>query len=145
LASPAAITSRLPAVLTSIALFAFALPSAVDPRFINALILTREATATWRYFAKLGDKNILILADRPGLYTIMDYGALDISLAADDRGPLLELSRHLYRDIYLVQEVDLASDKALPGFDPWPDIEIETVLQFQNTDSAYVRIARVKH
>jgi hypothetical protein len=73
----------------------------------------------------------------------MDYGALDISANAD-RGPLFELSRHLYRDIYLVQEVDLGTGQPLPAFAPWPDIEKETVFEFQNTDTTSVRIARVK-
>jgi hypothetical protein len=134
----------LAAVLASAVLFATNLPAAIDARFIHELILTRQAAATWRFFDKLGDKGILILSDRPGLYTIMDYGSVDITLADADRSPLYELSRHLYRDIYLVQEVDLATSKPLPAFDAWPDVEKETVFEFQNTDSTSVRIARVK-
>lgn len=144
-ASPAAITSLIVPVLVSGALLVMAIPAAVDPRFINALIVTRQAAAVWRYFDKVGDKNILVLGDRPGLYTIMNYGALDINVAGSDRSPLFELSRHLYHDIYLVQEMSLESNKPLPGFDPWPDVETEPVFEFQNTDSSFVRIARLKH
>jgi hypothetical protein len=126
-------------------LFAMHLPAASEARFVNALIVTRDAAETWRFFEKLGDKRILILSDRPGLYTIMDYGALDISSANANRSPLLELSRHLYRDVYLIQEVDLNTQQPRPPFDAWPDVEKETVHEFQSTDSSSVRIARVKH
>lgn len=130
-------------MLAAAVLFALHLPVASEARIANALILTRQAAQTWRFFDSLGDKRILILSDRPGLFTIMDYGAQDISTADYDRGLLYELSRHLYNDIYLVQEVDLATGQPLPAFAPWPDIEKETLLEFQSTDSTSVRIARV--
>jgi hypothetical protein len=126
-------------------LFATYLPAATEARFVNALIVTREAAEAWRFFDKIGDKRILILSDRPGLFTIMDYGALDISTANANRSPLVELSRHLYRDVYLVQEVDLNTHQPRPAFDVWPDVEKETVHEFQTTDSSSIRIARVKH
>jgi hypothetical protein len=143
--SPAAFTSRVVPVLVSAVLFLMAIPSAADPRFIDALIVTRQAAGTWRYFASLGDKNILILSDRPGLYTIMDYGSLDISMVTSDRSQMYELSRRLYHDIYIVQEMSLETKKPLPGFDPWPEVATETAYEFQNTDSEYIRVARVKH
>ncbi len=132
------------ALLPCLVLFAMHVPAASEARFINSLILTRQAARTWDFFAKLGNRNILIMTDRPGLYTIMDYGAVDISLANYSRDPLLELSRHLYDDIYLIQEVDLNSHKPLPGFDIWTDVAKETSLEFQNTDSTSIRIARLK-
>ncbi len=131
-------------LLTCLTLFAMHVPAASEARFVNSLILTRQAARTWEFFSKLGNQNILIMTDRPGLYTIMNYGALDISMAVSSRDPLLELSRHLYDDIYLIQEVDLNTHKPLPAFDVWTDVPMETVLEFQNTDSASVRIARVK-
>jgi hypothetical protein len=126
-------------------LFAMHLPAASEARFVNALIITRDAAETWRFFDKIGDKRILILSDRPGLFTIMDYGAIDISSANANRTPLLELSRHLYQDIYLVQEVELNTEQPRPAFDVWPDVEKETMLEFQSTETSSLRIARVKH
>lgn len=137
---------RSGAVLTLVAcagMFVLHLPVAQEARFINALILTREAAATWRFFERVGEKRILILSDRPGLYTIMNYGALDISVATTNRQCLYELSRHLYKDVYLVQEMDLDSKKPKAGFEAWSDVKLESDLEFQNTESSYVRIARV--
>jgi hypothetical protein len=58
---------------------------AAEGRLINELTLTREAAQTWRYFAQLHDKNIMVVTDRPGLYTVMDYGAEDLSVAKQGR------------------------------------------------------------
>jgi hypothetical protein len=148
LAAPIALLHRrsgAPVTLLScFTLFAMHVPAASEGRFVNALILTRQASQTWDFFAKLGTKNILIMTDRPGLFTIMDYGALDISTATVSRDPLNELSRHLYKDLYLVQEVDLTTHKPLPAFDVWKDVALETDLEFQNTDSTSIRISHVK-
>lgn len=130
-------------VLACAALFVLHLPVAQEARFVNALILTREAAQTWRFFEGLKDNRILILTDRPGLYTIMNYGALDISVATSNRQCLYELSRHLYKDIYLIQEMDLESKKPLAGFSAWSDVTLQTVDEFQNSESSSVRIARV--
>lgn len=131
-------------LLSSAALFSMHLPTASEARFVNVMIVTREAAQTWRFFEKLGEKRIMILTDRPGLFTIMDYGAVDISGADANRGLLNELSRKLYKDAYLVQEVDLETRKPLPGFDVWQDVPTDPVEEFQNTDSSFVRISRVR-
>jgi hypothetical protein len=119
-------------------------PLASDARFVNALFVTRQAAESWRFFEKLGEKRILVLSDRPGLFTIMDYGSLDLSSAVASRNCLFELSRHLYKDIYLIQEMDIETKQPMHGFASWADVPLETVLEFQITASAFVRIARVK-
>ncbi len=126
------------------ALCTVALPTASEARLTNSLTLTRQTAMVWRYLASLEERRILVLTDRPGMYTIHDFGALDITTLRNNRQPLFELSRRLFEDIYLVQEVELAARRAPPKFDPWPDVATETVLEFQNTDSTLVRVARVK-
>jgi hypothetical protein len=116
---------------------------ASEGRFINELTLTRQAAQTWRYFEQLHDKNIMVVTDRPGLFTVMDYGAMDLSVAKQGTDLLFELSRHLYRDMYVVQEVDLTTKKPLPDFEIWPDKKKEAVLEFQNAENSTVRISRM--
>jgi len=139
---------RPSAALTTIAcaaLFAMYLPVASEARFVNALFVTRQAAEAWRFFEKLGEKRILVLSDRPGLFTIMDYGSLDLGSAVASRNCLFELSRHLYKDIYLIQEMDIDTKQPTHGFASWSDVPLETMLEFQITASAFVRIARVTH
>ncbi len=130
-------------VLAASALFAMSVPAAHEARFIKTLSLTRQMAVVWRYFANLGTQRILILSDRPGLYTIRDYGSFSV-----DHPPAelrSELSRHLFDDIYIVQEVDLSTHRPLEKFDPWPTVPTETVYEFQNTTTTSVRIVRVVH
>jgi hypothetical protein len=142
------IQGRSSVAITTIAcaaLFAMYLPVASEARFMNALFLTRQAAETWRFFDRLGEKRILVLSDRPGLYSIMDYGSLDLSTSVAEGNSLFELSRHLYKDIYLIQEMDLETKQPRPGFGSWPNVPLEPVLDFQITATTFVRIARVTH
>jgi len=134
----------LPSLLAAAAIFLH-VAVAAEGRLINELTLTREAAQTWRYFAQLHDKNILVVTDRPGLYTVMDYGAQDLSVARQGQDLMFELSRHLYKDIYVIQEMDLTTKKAVPEYEIWPEHEKEPVLEFQNTENTTVRISRMKH
>jgi hypothetical protein len=130
-------------VLISAAIFTIYLPVASEYRILNELTLTREASTTWRFFESLHEKRILIVVDRPGLYTIMEYGAADFESAKQDPGMLDALSRRLYYDIYLVQQIDLGTHKPIPQHEIWADRARETLLEFQNDANATVRISRI--
>ena len=119
-------------------------PEASEARFINELTLSRQAVQVWRFFEQLHDKNIMVVTDRPGLFTVMDYGAEDLSTARQSGQLPYELSRHLYRDIYVIQEVDLTTKKPLPDSEIWPEQKKESVLEFQNAENSTVRVARIK-
>lgn len=134
----------LPTVIASLVFIAY-VPVAAEARFINELTLTRQAVETWRYFEKLGTKRILVVTDRPGLFTVMEYGSIDLVVAKQSQDLLIELSRRLYNDIYVIQEISLDTNKPLPDFEIWPDHPMETVLEFQNTESTSVRVAKLKH
>jgi 4-amino-4-deoxy-L-arabinose transferase-like glycosyltransferase len=132
-------------VLVAAAIFAIYLPVASEYRILNELTLTREAATAWRYFDSLHEKRILIITDRPGLYTIMEYGALDYDTAKQDPTIVDSLSRRLFYDIYLVQQINLTTHQPLPQFEIWPDHPRQTVLEFQNDANATVRISRMMY
>ncbi len=126
-------------------LFTMYVPVASQYRLLNELTLTREAATTWRFFENLHEKRILVVSDRPGLYTVMDYGAVDFENAKRDPSVLEGLARHLYYDVYLVQQIDLSNNQPLPQFQIWPDRPVQPMLEFQNDANATVRISRVVH
>jgi len=126
-------------------IFVIYLPVAAEYRILNELTLTREANTTWRFFESLHENRILIVTDRPGLYTVMNYGALDFDAAKQDPNLLEALARHLFFDIYLVQQIDLSTHKVLPQFEIWPDRPSQTMIEFQNDANATVRISRLGH
>ena len=136
-----------PFVLTLVAagLFAVYLPVAAEYRILNELTLTRESATTWRFFESLHEKRILIITDRPGLYSVMDYGALDFDAAKTDPSVLDGHAHHLFYDIYLVQQIDLATNKPMPQFEIWPERARTPLIEFQNDANATVRISRLAH
>jgi hypothetical protein len=131
--------------MVCVALFAMYLPAAAQGRLINELTLTREASEVWRFFGALHEKRILIVCERPGLFTVMNYGAVDFAQARIDPGLLEGLSRHLFYDIYLVQQVDLATNQPRPEQEVWPDHARAAMLEFQNDANGTVRISRLLH
>jgi hypothetical protein len=132
----------LPALVAAAVVFLH-VSVASEARFISELTLTRQAAQVWRYLAQIHDKNIMVVSDRPGLFTVMDYGAEDLSAAKQAQSLPYELSRHLYRDMYVIQEMDLTTKKPLPEFEIWPEHKKEVVLEFQNAENSTVRIARI--
>ena len=135
----------LVAVLLAAAVVAFYLPVASQHRMLNKLTQTREAATTWRFFESLHEKRIIIVADRPGLFTIMEYGAMDFETARHDPVIFDALARGLFYDIYLVQQISLTTNEPFPAYDIWPTRSRQTMLEFQNDASVKVRISRLAH
>jgi hypothetical protein len=130
-------------VLLAAAILAIHVPLAAQHRMLNRLTQTRENSTTWRFFENLHEKRILIVTDRPNLYTIMDYGAMNFETARADPFIFNAFARHLFYDIYLVQPIRLSTNQPLPGYDIWPTRKLETMLEFQNDADVLIRISRL--
>jgi len=133
----------LVSVVAAAAIFAVYLPVASEYRILNELTLTREAATTWRFLESRHEKRILVVTERPGLYTIMEYGALDFESAKQDPALLSAYDRHLFYDLYLVQHIDLATRKPVPAHEIWPERARQPLLEFQNDGNLTVRISRL--
>jgi len=132
-------------VLLAAAVLASQVPIASQHRMLNRLTQTRENNTTWKYFERLGEKRILIVTDRPNLFTIMDYGAMSFESARRDPYLLTAFTRHLFYDIYVIQRIELSTNEALAGYDIWPTRKLDTVLEFQNDANQLVRVSRLAH
>lgn len=132
-------------VLLASALLVTQLPIASQHRFLNRLTQTRESATTWRFFERLGEKRILIVTDRPNHFTIMDYGAMSFEAARRDPYIFTAFARHLFYDIYVIQQVELSTGQPRPGYELWPNRKLEPVLEFQNDADVLVRVSRLAH
>ena len=132
-------------VLLSVAMLASQLPVASQHRSFNRLTQTRESRTTWAFFDRLGEKRILIVSDRPSHFTIMNYGAMSFDSARRDPYLLTAFARHLFYDVYVIQQVKLSTNELLPGYEIWPTRKLETMLEFQNDADVLVRISRLAH
>ena len=133
------------AVLLAAAVFVIHVPVAAQHRMLNRLTQTRENATTWRFFDNLHEKRILIVTDRPNLFTIMDYGAMNFETARRDPYIFEAFARHLFYDIYVIQQIKLSTNEPLPGYDLWPTRKLETMLEFQNDANVLIRISRLAH
>ena len=98
------------AVLIAAAVLAIHVPIASQHRMMNRLTQTRETATAWRFFESLHEKRILIVTDRPDLFTIMEYGAM--SFETRQAGPV-----HLrcLRAAPLLRHLRGAADQAVNG------------------------------
>ena len=135
----------LVAVLLAVGILTVHVPIASQHRMLNRLTQTRESATVWRFFESLHEKRILIVADRPDLYTIMDYGAMSFAAARQDPVIFDAFAHHLFYDIYVVQQIALSTGEPLPGYDLWPTRRFETMLEFQNDANLSIRISRLAH
>jgi hypothetical protein len=132
-------------VLVAAAVLTINVPVAAQHRMLNRLTQTRETATAWRFFESLHEKRILIVTDRPDLFTIMEYGAMTFETARQDRFIFDAFARHLFYDIYIVQQIRLSTNSPLPGYDIWPERRLETMLQYQNDADVLIRISRLGH
>ncbi len=130
-------------VLLAAAVLVFHVPVASQHRMLSRLTQTRESATCWRFFERLGEKRILIVSDRPNHFTIMDYGAMSFDSARRDPFLLTAFARHLFYDIYVIQQIELSTNQPRPGYEIWPNRRLDTLLEFQNDASVLVRISRL--
>ena len=135
----------LGAPLTALAVLIAQLPVAAQHRLTNRLTQTRESATTWKFFENLGEKRILIVTDRPNHFTIMNYGAMSFEAARRDPYLFTAFARHLFYDIYVIQQIKLSTNQPLPGYEIWQTRKLDPVLEFQNDADVLVRVSRVAH
>ena len=130
-------------MLIAAAVLTVHVPIASQHRMLNRLTQTRETATAWRFFESLHEKRILIVTDRPDLFTIMEYGAMTFDNARQDAFIFDAFARHLFYDIYVVQQIRLSTNSPLPGYELWPERRLETMLQYQNDADVLIRISRL--
>jgi hypothetical protein len=133
------------AITLAAGLLAVQVSVAGQHRLMNKLTQTRESATCWRFFNNLHEKRILIVTDRPNLFTIMDYGAMDFETARHDPVLFEAFDRRLFYDLYVIQQISLSTKQPLPGYDFAPTRKMEAMLEFQNDADVLIRISRVAH
>jgi hypothetical protein len=142
-----------PQLLTERKLFAlaavsFALyhPVATQGRFTNSLTIIRETEDLYRFLNQLNDPKIMIIAERPGQFTVANFGAVGFGFANGNKGALLnDLSRGLFSDMWVLQKYSFETGKPLKDQELAPEFVLETVQDNMVTASEFVRISKVKH
>ena len=128
------------ALLVAASLFLVYFPIAQENRFVNKLTIIRKTRWAYSFFDNLKDKNILIIVDRPGVYTIRPTGAVDFNWANSNIQTIRDdLKRRLYNDVYVLEDVPYGRERSQLS----DKFELQTVFERQNTPQMQVRISKV--
>lgn len=92
-------------------------PVAMKNRFHNTLVQLREVRFVYQFLKEYDKKDLLIIDDRPGQYSVLNHGAVNICHARNNRTRLLnELERNLCTDRAVGRETATGSaEDAEPG------------------------------
>jgi hypothetical protein len=56
---------------------------------------------------------------------------------------LTAFARHLFREVYVIQQIELSTGQPRPGYEIWADRKLEAVFEFQNDANVLVRVSRL--
>lgn len=131
-------------LLYSVMMFFMYNPITAEGRFINTLIIIRETDYCLDFLKRNNSPNVLVVVDRPGQYTAVNYGSVTFQRANEQSQQLIgELSRHLFSDIFVFQKISYETQKATQDTAISDKYKLETLEETQLTASEYLRISRV--
>lgn len=132
-------------LFASVAFFLFYHPIAVENRYTNALILDREAETCFRFLSRLKEPGVFVIADRPGMFTALNYGAGDFNFANRNKASLLsDIRNHLFSDVIVFQRYAYATQAPVENYRLDPEFKLTPVYEFQLTATEYMRISRIE-
>jgi hypothetical protein len=121
-------------------------PVASQDRFTQSLELIRETEHSLAFLDRLKTKNVLVVADRPGIYTAYQYGATNFEYANQHKNELLaELRNKLYTEIVVLQHISYAERKPLSSETLDPEFVLGVpASEFQITGAHFLRISHIE-
>ncbi len=129
----------------SIAMFMLYHPVSVEDRFSRTQTLPREYRFVMDFLKRESrqDRSFLVIADRPGQYAVHNYGAVNFQHANASPSVLEGFNNYLYRNIFVVQEIEFKTSKPTHNTSLKEDYALETLAESQNDVEHWTRISRV--
>jgi hypothetical protein len=145
--SMGSLTRRKPVYILAFSIIMFMLyhPVSIKDRFSKTLLLPREYRFVTSFLKKEATKgrNFLIVAARPGQYTAYDWGAVDFDYIGKNKDIIIEYQNRLYRDIFVIQEIDYRTLEPTPETALTANFTLETLTEVQKGAKSFVRISRI--
>lgn len=120
-------------------------PIVVRTSYTYTQASAREYVFVMDFLEKQPDKNFLLVSDGNLIkYTAHRYGQVGFGEANRSKDQLQkELARHLYRDIFVVQEIEYETQEPTPSTRLAADFDLEPVARLQKRPSSFLQISRV--
>lgn len=118
----------------------------VEDKFSRTQLLPREYRFAMDFFKRRSEneRGFIIIASRPGQYTVHNYGAVNFSYANENISVLNELKNHLYENVYVIQEILYTTLEPTKETQLDKIYILEKLVESQNNTQYYTRISRVK-
>lgn len=131
--------------LGSILLIFFYWPVAAKNEAVTQIKLYRYYKQALTYLdANFQERNIVIVTDRPGMYAVHRWGAVNFDYANANSSRLIsELSRKLYQDILVIQTVNFTNDQVVDDMQLDSLYTLDLLFESQTTATNKLRISRV--
>ncbi len=128
----------------SIVIFLLYHPIAIENSFMNSLILNRDTKFCMDFLNSLKRRNLLVISDRPGQYTSLNFGAVDFSYANQNTDSLLsDLRRNLYSSIFVFQLIRYDSRSPADPYHLNKAFHLNPLHEIQSTGSEFLRVSSV--
>ncbi|NRB37089.1 MAG: glycosyltransferase family 39 protein [Pseudomonadales bacterium] len=121
-------------------------PTAGKNEAASQLTLNRQYHTLLNYLeTHYPERNILIITDRPGMYSVHEWGAVNFRYADKHQQRIKnELKRKLYQDVLVLQLIEYDTDDAIKGTALKADFDLEIEFESQHSATAKMRISHIK-
>ncbi len=132
-------------LLGSLVVFSLYHPVAIENRMLKERRgFIRNYTMVSNYLKDVTDKNVLLIGTHPRQYIVHGFGAIRVVRANREKGIHLHRYRHkLYKDIYVVQEVDFKTNRPIKGQQLADEYKLQPVYEQQNRSGRFLLISKV--
>lgn len=132
-------------LIASLALLFFYWPVAGKSESCNQLSLHRQYKMVLPYMEEnYPERNTLIIADRPGMYTVHRWGAVKFAYANKNKKRLLkDLERRLYKEIVVIQLINYSDGLPADKMHLDEAFNLDSIFETQYNSKSKVVVSRV--
>jgi hypothetical protein len=120
-------------------------PVSIQNRFTFSQTAPRQYLFATDFLKNIGHRNFLFVTDRPGQYTVYQYGATSFERVRRQTQKIKsDFERHLFREIYVLQEIEYSTSLPIASNRLPQEFRLEPLVELQNTATSFLRISRVE-
>lgn len=138
---------REPRYLAVIAAVLFMMyhPVAMTGRYIRGINLFREYVSVLGFFRreKAAERDFLIVSKNPEMYVVQGMGAVSFDYANQFHNIGKDVSEMFYRDVYVIQDLDLKAGIPVPETRLSDRYGLKTMLESRTGKDRFTRVSKV--
>lgn len=132
-------------LMVSLLMFMLYHPLSVEDRFSRMQTLPRQYKYVMNFLTHESkkNKNFLVIADRPGQYTVHNYGAVNFNYANTEDSVSRKYKQHLFENIFVIQDIEYRTQEPSQNMRLDERYKLEVLSELQNKAGIFTRISKV--